>query len=81
MRCRARSQRPFYLTFDPFGAFRYSALSMEIDAIRESIRKGTFYVTDHVITEGFKDGISVADKVTPVVKSGRHEVQPHTADC
>jgi hypothetical protein len=36
---------------------------MEVDAIRESIQKGNFFVTDHAITEGFKDGISVADMV------------------
>lgn len=36
---------------------------MDIDAIRKSIRKGNFFVTDHTITEGFKDGISVADMV------------------
>jgi hypothetical protein len=36
---------------------------MEIDAIQASIRKGNFFVTDHAIAEGFKDGISVADMV------------------
>lgn len=34
---------------------------MEIDAIKTSVLKGNFFVTDHAITEGFKDGISVAD--------------------
>jgi hypothetical protein len=43
---------------------------MEIDAIRASIRKGNFYVTDHAITEGFKDGISVADMLH-VIQTGK----------
>lgn len=34
---------------------------MHIDAIRAFIRRGNFFVTDHALTEGFKDGISVAD--------------------
>ena len=34
---------------------------MEIDEIRASIQKGSFFVTDHAFTEGFKDGISVAN--------------------
>ena len=34
---------------------------MEIDAIRTCIGMGNFFVTDHALVEGFKDGISVAD--------------------
>jgi hypothetical protein len=43
---------------------------MEIDAIRASIQKGSFFVTDHALTEGFKDGISVADMLH-VVQTGK----------
>ena len=43
---------------------------MEINAIRTSIRKGSFFVTDHALTEGFKDGISVADMLH-VIQTGK----------
>mgnify|MGYP001581853293 FL=1 len=43
---------------------------MEIDAIRASIRKGNFFVTDHALTEGFKDGISVANMLH-VIQTGK----------
>ena len=43
---------------------------MEINAIRASIRKGSFFVTDHALTEGFKDGISVADMLK-VIQPGK----------
>ena len=43
---------------------------MEINAIRASIRKGSFFVTDHALTEGFKDGISVADMLH-VIQTGK----------
>lgn len=43
---------------------------MEIDGIRAFIRKGNFFVTDHALTEGFKDGISVADMLH-VIQTGK----------
>jgi Domain of unknown function (DUF4258) len=43
---------------------------MEIDAIRAFIWKGNFSVTDHALTEGFKDGISVADMLR-VIQTGK----------
>ena len=43
---------------------------MDIAAIRASIRKGNFFVTDHALTEGFKDGISVADMLH-VIQTGK----------
>jgi hypothetical protein len=43
---------------------------MEIDGIRAFIQKGNFYVTDHALTEGFKDGISVADMLH-VIQTGK----------
>lgn len=43
---------------------------MEMKAIRTSVRKGNFFVTDHALTEGFKDGISVADMLH-VIQTGK----------
>lgn len=43
---------------------------MEIDAIRTCIRMGSFFVTDHALIEGFKDGISVADMLH-VIQTGK----------
>jgi hypothetical protein len=43
---------------------------MEIDAIRTSIRKGNFFITDHALSEGFKDGISGADMLH-VIQTGK----------
>jgi hypothetical protein len=54
---------------------------MEIDAIRESIRKGNFFVTDHAITEGFKDGISVADMVHAIQTGKIIERYPERKRC
>ena len=63
---------------------------MEIDAIRTSISKGNFFVTDHALTEGFKDGISVAD-ILHVIQTGkiieqypdrkRYLIYGHSADA
>ena len=39
---------------------------MEIDEIRVRIERGSFSVTDHALTEGFKDGITV-DIVTTYI--------------
>ncbi|MDH4079077.1 MAG: DUF4258 domain-containing protein [Nitrospira sp.] len=57
------------MEFDDLPAFRYSAAAMEIDAIRAAIQKGRFFVTDHALTEGFKDGINVADMLD-VIRTG-----------
>ena len=43
---------------------------MEIEEIRALIQEGAFSVTDHALTEGFKDGITVADMMW-VVMTGR----------
>ncbi len=43
---------------------------MEIGAIRTCIRMGNFFVTDHALVEGFKDGISVADMLH-VIQTGK----------
>ncbi len=55
--------------FDASSAFRYPATVMEIDAIRAAIQNGNFFITDHALTEGFKDGISVADMLD-VIRTG-----------
>ena len=41
-----------------------------IENIRACVQKGTFSVTDHAITEGFHDGITVADMVN-VLRTGK----------
>lgn len=43
---------------------------MEIGGVRLFIQKGNFFVTDHALTEGFKDGISVADMLH-VIQTGK----------
>jgi hypothetical protein len=43
---------------------------MEIEEIRAYIESGAFSVTDHALTEGFKDGITVADMIT-AIQTGR----------
>jgi len=43
---------------------------MEIEGIRACIQRGNFFVTDHALTEGFKDGISVADMIA-AIQTGR----------
>ncbi|MBH0198729.1 MAG: DUF4258 domain-containing protein [Nitrospira sp.] len=54
---------------------------MEIEAIRACIRKGNFYITDHALTEGFKDGISVTDMLH-VIRTGKViEWYPTTQRC
>ena len=40
---------------------------MEIEEIRALMQRGAFSVTDHALTEGFKDGITVADMVWAVM--------------
>ena len=43
---------------------------MKIDAIQTCIQMGNFFVTDHALVEGFKDGISVADMLH-VIQAGK----------
>ena len=43
---------------------------MEIEEIRALIQGGAFAVTDHALTEGFKDGITVVDMIR-VVQTGK----------
>ena len=43
---------------------------MEIEEIRALIQRGAFAVTNHALTEGFEDGITVADMIR-VVQTGR----------
>ena len=41
---------------------------MEIEEIRATIQRGAYFVTDHAISEGFKEGISVADMLEAIAK-------------
>ncbi|MEW6545136.1 MAG: DUF4258 domain-containing protein [Nitrospirota bacterium] len=43
---------------------------MDLDTLRNHIRRGAFFVTDHAITEGVKDGITVADMIR-VIETGK----------
>lgn len=43
---------------------------MEIEEIRACLRRGAFFVTDHAILEGFKEGITVADMIH-VLETGK----------
>lgn len=54
---------------------------MEIESIRAFIRKGNFLVTDHALTEGFKDGISVADMLHAIRTGKIIERYPDRSRC
>jgi len=54
---------------------------MEIEEIRALIQRGAFAVTDHALTEGFKDGISVADMVSAVMTGRIIERYPKRQRC
>ena len=43
---------------------------MEIGEIRACLRRGAFFVTDHAILEGFKEGITVADMIR-ILETGK----------
>lgn len=43
---------------------------MEIEEIRALVEKGAYWVTDHALLEGFKEGIDVADMLR-VVRTGK----------
>lgn len=54
---------------------------MEINAIRAAIQNGTFFVTDHALTEGFKDGISMADMLDAIRTGAIIERYPERQRC
>ena len=54
---------------------------MEIDEIRARIERGSFSVTDHALTEGFKDGITVADMMQAVQTGKVIERYPERHRC
>lgn len=54
---------------------------MEIESIRASIRKGNFFVTDHAFTEGFKDGLSMADMLHAIRTGKIIERYPDRSRC
>ena len=43
---------------------------MDIETIRRCLTGGAFFVTDHALTEGFKEGITAADMVE-VIQTGK----------
>ena len=54
---------------------------MKIEDIRACIRRGAYFVTDHAITEGFKEGISVADMLEVIEKGRVIERYPERDRC
>jgi len=54
---------------------------MEIDQIRRLIRRGRFAVVDHAITEGLKDGITVADMLQAIRNGKIIERYPKRSRC
>ena len=54
---------------------------MEIEAIRECIRRGAFAVTDHAMLEGFKEGITEADMVRTIERGRVIEQYPERRRC
>ena len=53
----------------------------KIERIRALIQQGSFSVTDHAITEGFKDGIAVSDMVNVVMRGKIIEHYPRRHRC
>jgi len=53
----------------------------KIEGIRSLIRQGAFSVTEHAITEGFKDGIAVSDMVRVVMTGMIVEDYPKRHRC
>ena len=41
---------------------------IKIEVMRALIQQGAFSITDHALTEGFKDGITVEDMIGVVMK-------------
>jgi hypothetical protein len=54
---------------------------MEIDQIRRLIRRGRFAVIDHAVTEGLKDGITVADMLQTICNGKIIERYPERDRC
>ncbi len=54
---------------------------MQLEEIRACVTQGAFWVTDHAITEGFKDGITVADMVRAVETGKIIERYPEGHRC
>jgi len=54
---------------------------IKIGEIRELIQKNAFSITDHALTEGFKDGITVGDMIGVVMKGKIIEHYPDRHRC
>ena len=54
---------------------------MDIEIIRACIRRGAYFVTEHAISEGFKEGISVADMLEVIARGKVIERYPERDRC
>ncbi len=54
---------------------------IKIEDLRILIQQGTFFFTDHALTEGFKDGITVGDMIGVVMKGKIIERYPKRHRC
>jgi hypothetical protein len=54
---------------------------MELEEIRACLERGSFSVTDHALTEGFKDGITVADMMRAVQTGKNIDRYPERHRC
>jgi len=52
---------------------------MELADIRDCVQRGAFFVTDHAIAEGFKEGISVSDMMKVILSGEIVEVMRSAA--
>src|SRR5437773_8816572 len=54
---------------------------IKIEVMRALIQQGAFSITDHALTEGFKDGITVEDMIGVVMKGKIIERYPERHRC
>ena len=54
---------------------------IKIEVMRALIQQGAFSITDHALTEGFKDGITVEDMIGVVMKGKIIERYPERYRC
>jgi uncharacterized protein DUF4258 len=54
---------------------------IKIEEIRAFIQKSAFSITDHALTEGFKDGITVGDMIGVLMKGKIIERYPERHRC
>src|SRR6266571_1494214 len=54
---------------------------IKIEEMRALIQQGAYSITDHALTEGFKDGITVGDMIGVVMKGKIIERYPERHRC